>query len=163
MRRIVIFLLMCTAARPALADDLQLAKDQLSRELSECAAYYYTLAMPEKVETETRERLFLAGRRAKALSASLSGERGAHKRMERAMDAMLVRMKFDWSKTEALREHFEHSCNYLVENPGRRLLTWVDRYTRVRQASSEPGAGHAAGILGNVSAAVAATVPLLGE
>jgi hypothetical protein len=163
MRRIVILTLLCTAVWPALADDLQLAKDQLSRELSECAAYYYTLSMPQEVEAETRERLLLAGRRARALSASLSGERRAHKSMERAMDAMVVRMRFDWSNTGVLREQFEDSCDYLVENPGRRLLTWVDRYTEVRQAASETGAGHAVGVLGNVSSAVAATVPLAGD
>lgn len=163
MRRIVIIALLCTAVWPALADDLQLAKDQLSRELSECAAYYYTLAMPQEVEAQTRQRLSLAGRRARALSASLSGERGALKSMESAMDAMLVRMGFDWSNTEVLREHFEQSCDYLVDNPGRRLLTWVDRYTEVRESASEAGAGNAAGMLGNVSSAVAATVPLAGD
>jgi hypothetical protein len=159
MRRIVFFALAQLIVWPALAGDLERAKQQLARELSECAAYYYTLATPQEVEESSRHRLILAGRRAKALSASISSQRQALTEMEGAMDAMLVSMRFDWSRTEGLRERFERRCDYLIKNPGRRLLTWVDRYTDQTQRASRGGAG-TAGVVGNVSSAVAAAVPL---
>jgi len=133
LRRALLPVLLAVAA-PALALDMEKAKDYLGMEYAHCANWFlimrevaarsYPPGLDRNMAMAQQEDL---AQRAFERSAEATSRETALERAKASMQAMKDKMKNSLDNLPAIADEYAYSCKSLMESPDARLQFWLEQ------------------------------------